>query len=249
KLITIRLLRSFIKETYDKLRNGNPNYSLLSYPGRAKEIAEKLGYKTHKVITIINRLIHALDHWKFANADITSRLISLSECSPKSKFSHQGGWLISIQPPLLPYYIHNQKNDKSFILPLLEEPPVKFAHSSYQARLHILQWKLVEEFSKQSPYLLKHGFIVIDDNKWKELLKECDLPEKLLPKIKIAWTGEKGFLECNNETFYTLKKHEKELEFLKDQGKIKMASSKGGKVRANNEKMKKAKILRKFSKN
>lgn len=233
-LTAIRLMLFFIKETYKQFIDGNRDYFELKYPGRARQIANELGLKNNNEITKINSLIHVLDNLKFDGPEITSRLINLGECK-STKFSPKGGWLISVLSPLRPYRIFEEKG--GFIIPLLKDPPL-VSHKKYHARQFILQWKIAEEFSKQSAFLAANGYIKIEKEKWHELLFACDLPLNLFEKIHEAWTGKENFLEMCDADCYTLKNEDRALKFLVDQGNLRVSQSKRGRTSAKNKKLK-----------
>jgi len=237
KLTAIRLLSFFIQRCYEEKKKGNPDYRILKFPGGATEIAKCLGIKSRDEISNIKTIMLALDHFKFFGTTITSRLISLGICKPNSPYSHQDGYEITVLSPLLPYRIFEEK--EGFVIPLLKEPPL-IGHRKYHARLYLLQWKIAEEFVKQSVKLSKNGFIEITEDMFKEFLYEVDIPEKMLPIIMSEWTGEDGILKQISIDQYTLKNEQKALAFLKEQGHGRQINSMKGFASARKRKVKKS---------
>ena len=240
-LSAVKLVRHFIKETHEQYIKGNPNYSSLEFPGRGKQIAKCLGLKSGQDITTINALVLLLDNLKFTLPGITSRLISVADCKPNSRYSTKGGWLITVLPPLMPNYIFKDKG--CFIIPLLNEPPL-IGPNQYHARQYFLQWKITEEFSKQSDNLTRHGWITITKKMWNEWLYALDIPEKYFHEIHEAITGVNGYLEVIDTNRYSLKNEDKSLKFLKAQGKKRISGSRGGKTGMRNRYKKRPKSKR-----
>lgn len=214
-LTAIKLLRFFIQKCHDQVKSGCSEWRTIKFPGGAQEIAQCLGVKSNDEIKRIKEIINALDHFKFSGENITSRLISVGTCKPTSIFSKQPGYEITVLSPLLPYRIFEE--DNGFIIPLLQEPTL-FGHRSFHARLHLLQWKIAEEFVIQSRSLAQDGYIEITDQKLKELLHACDLPEKMLYPLKSTWTAENDMLKEIAPSKYTLNRDEKALRFLEAGG-------------------------------
>jgi hypothetical protein len=226
-LSAVKLIRHFIKETHEQYVKGNPNYSSLEFPGRGQQVAKCLGLKSGKDVTTINALILLFDNLKFTLPGITSRLISVADCMPNSRYSTKGGWLITVLPPLMPNYIFTDKG--CFIIPLLNEPPL-IGPNQYHARQYILQWKITEEFSKQSADLARSGWITITKKMWDEWLYTVEIPEKYFHELHKAITGVNGYLEVIDTDCYSLKNEERSLKFLKAQGRRRLSGSKGGKT-------------------
>lgn len=84
--------------------------------------------------------------------------------------------------------------------------------------LHLLQWKIAEEFVMHSRNLAQDGYIELNDKRLKELLYECDLPEKMLLPLKEKWTAENDMLKEVAPSKYTLNRDEKALRFLETGG-------------------------------
>lgn len=237
-LTAIRLLRLLIKQTYEEKIRGNTDFRILRFPGAAKEIAEALNLKNKHEVTKIKNLLNAWNHFTFSGP-IASRLLNLGICKAKSKYSHQKGYEITVLSPLLPYRIYEENG--GFIIPLLREPPL-IGHRSYHAKLFILQWKIAEEFVKQSVHLSDYSFIIIDQKKWLELANFCNIPEKMIPIIQESWTGPDGFLkQIDISNGYTLKNEDKALMFLKEQGRRRSIQSKRGQISAEKRCLKKPK--------
>ncbi|MBI2345194.1 hypothetical protein HYV10_03965, partial [Candidatus Dependentiae bacterium] len=115
----VLLISFFIKEAYKQFKNRKNNEAWydLKFPGRAKEIAARLNLNSNIDITRINNLIKFFDAFKCTMPSITSRLINVSECAHGSKFSPLGGWIVTVELPLRPLHIFNEKG--SFIVPML----------------------------------------------------------------------------------------------------------------------------------
>lgn len=232
-LTAIKLLRFFIQKCHDQVKSGYSEWRTIKFPGGAQEIAQCLGVKSNDEIKKIKEIINALDHFKFSGESITSRLISVGTCKPTSIFSKQPGYEITVLSPLLPYRIFEE--DNGFIIPLLHEPTL-FGHRSYHARLHLLQWKIAEEFVIQSRSLAQDGYIEISDQKLKELLHACDLPEKMLHQVKSTWTAKNDMLKEIAPSKYTLNRDEKALRFLEAGGIHRNIQSNRGKTSAKKRK-------------
>jgi hypothetical protein len=227
-----KLIYYLIKEVHNRHANGIVNPSELRFPGRGRELAQALGLKSDNNIPTINALILMFDSFKFVLPGITSSLISVAECQPNSKYSTKGGWIITVLPPLQPHYVHTDKG--TFILPLIKKPPL-VGHHKFYAHQCWLSWKIVEIFSDQSVSLAQYGWITITNEKWTQLFHELGIPERLFPKIHEAITGADGYLDHKGSDCYSLKNEEKPLKFLTEQGKIRIAGSNGGKIRAENK--------------
>jgi hypothetical protein len=236
-LTAIRLIRYFIKKTYEEKINGNGDYRILMFPGGAQEIAKELGLKNKSEPTRIRNLIVSWNHFLFDNTGSLSRLINVGFIKPRSRFSPKEGYEITVLTPLLPYRTFEDQN--AFIIPLLQEPPT-VGDKKYHARQFILQWKIAELFVANSKDLANNDFIEIDTKTWKDLLYTCGIPEYLLDKIQSSWCGEKGFLIQKDYNFYTLKNEFKALKFLRTQGKTRIARSIAGKNKSSNKKLKKS---------
>lgn len=240
-LTAIRLLRYFIREVYHKFIAGNPRSFDLEFPGRARQIAECLGLKSNDHISTINTIITVLDRIKFSLPGITSSLIAVADCMPNSRYSSKGGWIITILPPLRPYYVYCEKKG-TFITPLLNEP-LLIGHRKYHAAQYLLQWFVTIEFSKQSVTLAQNDWITITRQDWLGWFLELEIPAKSFEKIHAAVVGPGGYLEYRGHNCYSLKNEEKSLKFLKDQGHKKMYGSIRGKTSAK----KKNRTLQKIS--
>ena len=236
-LTAIKLVRRLIQETHDRFSSNDPHFFEMKFPGRATEIAKWLGLKSNQDITTINAIIMMLDSFRFNLPGINSRLIAVADCKPTSQFSRQDGWIITILPPLRPNYVFTDKG--SLIIPLLKEP-IAVGNSKYHAAQYVLQWKITEEFSKQSVVLAQTGWIIITQQQWKQWFFELNLPDKILPQIHEVITGENGYLEHKEKEYYSLKNQDKPLRFLQTQGKKRILGSKRGKSK-NTKKEKHAK--------
>lgn len=109
--------------------------------------------------------------------------------------------------------------------------------------------KIIGEFSNQSIGLFKEGVIEIVETQWEKFAQDCGLSRDVLIKIQDRWMqdgsdGEK-FLERVEGNFYTLSNgYQKELDFLKRQGELRIFQSKRGissRVKQQNAKRKKKK--------
>ncbi len=213
-VVAQRYLRHLIKWPFAQRISGIEDYRVLRFDGAFSQIAEKMQLKGKKAITQIKHLSYAMDHFKFTGPEITSSLISLAMYKSPITQRHDA-CEITVLSPLIPYRTFE---DGGLLIPLLNDPPV-VGHTFYHARQFNLQWYIIAEFSTQSISLARDEAIQVTENRWKELLEVCKIPQNYLSKIQEAWTSEEGFLEKIDKDFYTLRKeNNKQLEFLKQQG-------------------------------
>ncbi len=225
-----RLIRSYVKNTFNQAITGIKDYRVLRYDGSDKEIATGLGLKSGGEITRIKNINYALNYLEFTGPEVKSRLINIATYkSPKT--NRNDGKEITVLSPLLPYRVFE---DNGFLIPILTEPPYVEGRDHWAAQL-FLQVIIVEEFVKQSRTLANLGCIQVTENKWKEFAQTCEISSKLLSKIQNRWLrdGPDGapFLERVDGDFYTLgSTHKEGLEFIKEGGHMRNVQAQKGKA-------------------
>lgn len=141
--------------------------------------------------------------------------------------------MITVGTPLLPYRTFE---DGGLLIPLLQDPPLVNPNQSHAGQ-YLLQMEVMSELSKQSIALEKDGCAYIPQKLWEELAQLCGINLEVLSKIQDRWThdGNDGakFLERIDPDYYTLgNEHRKPLNFLKEQGKLRLKQSERGRASA-----------------
>jgi hypothetical protein len=227
-----RLVRYLPQKTFERMINNDSDYRVLKFKRGATEIAEELGISSNKAITNIKEIIHAMAFFHFSGPTLSGNLIQLTKHT--SPTTHRAeAYVITVGTPLLPYRCFE---DGGLLIPILKDPPL--VHSNqYHANQYMMQNKVIEEFSRQSVLLATEGIIEINEERWYELGRECDLTAEIARKVHDRWiqdgTDGPKFLELIEPGFYTLgTEHSKVCEFLKDQGKLRKRQSEKGKKAA-----------------
>lgn len=231
-----RLMRHLVLTAFDQMVEGHSDYRVLNLDRGAKEIVDRLGLSAHNAITVVKEIVHAMAYFEFRDLQISGNLIQLTKYKSPITGRKDEGYLITIGTPLLPYKTFDayKNGDCGLLIPLLKDPPL-VNPNQYHAAQYLLQMNIMGEFSKQSIQLVTDGVIQITENQWKKSAQLCGLTSEILPKIQDRWTqdGNNGakFLERVEDDFYTLGyEYEKELEFLKRQGKLRINQSNRGKA-------------------
>ena len=234
-----RLIRYFPQAAFNLWASGESDYRVLKHERGATEIAELLGLQSHNHVSNIKEIIQAMAYFQFSQNTFSGNLIQLSK--HKSSVTHRNNetYIITVGTPLLPYKTFE---DGGLLIPLLPDPPL-VNPNQYHAHQYLFQMEVMNEFSNQSIFLTKHGFIQITQKMWEKIALSCGINKELLKKVHDRWiqdgTDAPKFLEQTDNEFYTLgEEHHKALQFLKEQGKIRIKNSNRGKASASARKLK-----------
>jgi hypothetical protein len=233
------------------------------------ELAELLELKGKQNITDLNDLLHAFAYGKFDCGPLQGNLISLSTTTSYITGRKNGKYIITPGSPFLPYqtYEAKKRGESGLLIPIVNNIPLIPPNQYYMSQC-LLNMLIMAELSKQSVELVKNNNIKLSELFWKETVEQCNLPLKMVIKIIKEWI-EKKFIEKENKLaenlnikelkdsdilkelsdFYTLGLEcDKQLVFLKDQGKLRIKQSNSGKVAQRNRKILKTKN-KQYSKN
>jgi len=225
-----RIIRMFPTMSYNKMVNGQSDFRVLPFDRGAIQIAEHLGLQSRKQSSNVKEIIHAMAYFEFHGSQISGNLIQLSKYKSPVTHRQDEGYLITVGTPLLPYRTFD---DNGLLIPLLQDPPLVNPNQTHASQ-YLLQMKIMEVFSNQSIQLVKDGAVRIPQDQWEEIAAQCKLNKEVLSKIQDRWThdGDDGakFLEKVDDDFYILgPEHYKALEFLRDQGELRIRQSQRGK--------------------
>lgn len=228
-----RLFRFEVQEPFRKMVAGHTDYRVIKLDGGFTELAQRLGLKGKKAITILKEILYAQAHLEFCGQNFSGNFIQLTKyISPH--LGKEVGLLITVGTLLLPYQtFEDERNGHcGLLIPLVHDPPLVGANQ-YHAGQYALQMDIMAEMSKNSVELAQHGCIQISAKRWEELGQQSGLHSSILALIHDRWTqdGEDAamFLEQVSKCHYTLgKAYNKELQFLKAQGKMRMKRSCAG---------------------
>ena len=228
-----RCLRHLIKKPFEQIIAGQKDFRVLWYERGIKELAEEIGLKNnHQSYTDLNQIINALAYLEFSFPNSSGNLIQLTKY--RSKRTHRlEHYAITVGLQFLPYWVNNnEKGSDRLLIPLIQDPPL-VKPTQYYAHQYMLQLEIMEEFSNQSEILKKEGAIYLPTSKWEQLGNQCSLKQNVLKKVKDRWTQDGDdkaqFLKPVDKDFYTLgMEHNKALEFLENQGQIKITNKKRG---------------------
>ena len=226
-LLSIRLVRYFAKKPYENLKNLTIDYRILRYDGGLKEIARELGISTSgREISNLESLILALDHFKFECPEVTSRLINAALYTSPITHRKNEGLEITVLSPLLPYRTFE---DGGLLVPLLKEPKLIGDNKTHAGQL-LLQWKVAEEFTRQSRKFTDHGFIILPKPWWEEQRDFCSLTKETFAKVVDHWKGPEQFLVMLEDDRYTLgNNYQEAFNHYQDQGIRRNKNSQRGK--------------------
>ena len=232
-LLGHKILRLIIQLAFDQIANGTlgDNAPILRFERGAKEIAAKLGLRSKHLDKKIQEILYALAFFEYSGPKLTGRLIDISKY--KSSITHrQEGYLITVLPPLLPYYTFT---DSGLLIALLPQPPLVGANQ-YHAGQMLHAMKLSGEFCRQSINFAKDGAIKLTP----ETLKSLALQSGILPifdKVHDRWqqdgTDGPRILEKTDTDYYKFGPElAKYNEFYIEQGEKRLKGKIGGKKSA-----------------
>lgn len=230
-----KLIRFQIQEPFRKMVLGDTDYRVIKLDRGKSELAEILGFKGRKAVTIIGEILYAEAYFNFSQKGISGNLIQLTNY--RSPITHRDdGLLITVGTMLLPFQTFEayRNGECGLLIPLLKDPPLVGSNNRTIASLYSLQMNIMAEFSKQSVELFRSGCIHISKDCWEEFCWENKISPSFSKTIHDAWTQDSDtdakFLEKVEDEFYTLgAEYSKEVAFLKDQGKKRVQASKAGK--------------------
>jgi len=241
-----RLFRFEVQEPFRKWCAGEPDYRVIKLEGGRTELAEILGFKSNKAITILGEILHAQAHLNFEHQGISGNLIQLTKL-PSRITGREEALLITVGTMLLPYHTFEayKNGECGLLIPLLSDPPLVGANR-FHASLYSLQMDIMAELSKHSKELYTNGCIPIPKVRWTELCIKNEIPLSLAHQVHSRWTRDDidgpQFLQPTSPEHYTLgSAYTKELTFLKEQGKLRLQATAAGKMSSQSKKKKSAK--------
>lgn len=212
------------------------DHRILKRDRGATDFAESLGLNGKQHITNIKEIIHAMAYVEFLGSQLSGNLIQLSKYKSPITGRQDEGYLINIGTSLLPYQAFEayKNGECGLLIPLLKDPPLVGSSRSHAGQ-YLIQMNIMGEFSRQSIELFNDGVIQITQEQWAEFAQSCGLTDDVLAKLQDRWTqdGDNGakFLHKVDDDFYTLgPEYEKELDFLKKQGELRINQSNRGKA-------------------
>lgn len=230
-----RLFRYEVQEPFKRMIRGEADFRVLKFEGGKSQLAEILGFKGKKAVTVIGELLCAQAYLNFTHNSLSGNLIQLSKClSPITQ--REEGLLITVGTMLLPYHTFkaSENGENGLLIPFLLKDPPLIGSTRYNGFLYSLQMDVMAEFSRCSIDLYKSNCIKISKDRWKELCHKNNIPPSLGDQVHDRWLndGNDGprFLKKVDIEHYTLgAEYAKELGFLKEQGKIRAEASVRGK--------------------
>jgi hypothetical protein len=239
-----RLLRHIGISGYNQMVSGERDFRVLRLERGATELAERMGGSTsNKLITNINEIVHFMAYFKFqreTESELSEgNLIQLSTYKSPVKTNRQAAYEITIGTMLLPFQTFT---DHGLLIPLLQDPPLVNPNQTHASQ-YLLQMELMEEFCNQSILLAQEGAVEITQKLWEKLALACHLSTDVLKKVQDRWiqdgTDGAQFLVKVEDDFYTLgSEHQKSLDFLKQQGELRIAQSNRGLLSASRRRYK-----------
>lgn len=232
-----RVFRFEVQEPFRQMIAGNTDYRVIKLDGGFTELAQRLNLKGKKAITILKEILYAQAHLEFCCQNFSGNFIQLTKyISPHIR--KEIGLLITVGTLLLPYqtFADSQKGQSGLLIPLVQEPPL-VGSNQYHAAQYTFQMDIMAELSKNSVELAQQGCIHISSERWQDLSDQAGLNPSISRLIHDRWTQDGDdapmFLQQVAKNHYTLgKSYDKELQFLKNQGKIRIKRSFAGKKSA-----------------
>lgn len=228
-----KLFRFEVQEPFRMKEAGETDYRVIKLDGGKSELAERLGFKGKKAITVLGEILYTQAYLEFKYGKSSGNLIQLTKyISPATK--RDEGLLITVGTMLLPYHIFEEGG---LLIPLLKDPPLIGANQ-YQASLYSLQMDVMAEISKYSIDLFVNGAVRISNEHWNELCIKNGIPIPFGQQVLSRWLQDGNdagkFLELVDKEHYTLgSEYTKELAFLIEQGKRRKQGSTAGLSRKN----------------
>ncbi|MGA8164593.1 MAG: hypothetical protein WB791_06155 [Waddliaceae bacterium] len=229
-----RMLRWEIKTGFEKWASGDPDFRVIKIEGGYSHIADAAGCASPREIAKVKSILHVQAHGIFVFHDgsrgnmLTLRVHERYNNNEPSKIS------IVLGDMLLPGHIFSIGRRDRRLIPIGELPPFYGSKNTYAQQAH-LQLLVFEEFSNQSDKLAKDGFIIITEEKWKEMAIESGLsPDKLEPVIT-HWCQPdlfRNFLDRQGNEYCLTSFYKRERQFLISQGEQRLINSKRGKASA-----------------
>lgn len=229
-----RIVRFLVHSVFGKIISNDGDHRVLKFDRGASDMAEMLGLSGHKAVTNIKEIIHAMAFFYFQDPVIDGNLIQLKKYKSPITGRKDEGYFITVGTSLIPYRTfeayHN--GECGLLIPLLRDPPL-VNPNQYHSGQFLFQMNLMGEFSDKSVKFFEDGVVEISHKKMEEFAQACNLNPEVLIKVLDRWTqdGDDGakFLDRIEDDFFTLgPDYEKESEFLKRQGELRITQSKRG---------------------
>jgi len=219
-LLGHKILRLIIHQAFELVASGEvgSNAPVLYFERGAREIADMLEMNNNKYITTIQDILFALSAFEYEGSKLTGKLINVTKY--KSSNTHrEEGYLITVLPPLLPYYTFK---DKGLLVALLPTPPLVGANQ-YHAGQMLYTMKVSSEFCKQSINFAKDGAIKLTKDQ-RELLAMQSGISRISEKVHNRWLQNDNdchqFLEQVDTDYYRFGQElDKYNDFYMEQGK------------------------------
>jgi hypothetical protein len=235
----------FISKASENWALEKPEIGRLFFDGGKTEIMRLIGIRSRKAIPIIDSLLLALAHMRFAVDDKRKENLIKMRASKSNSSLREDAIEIELDESLLPKYGCRKKQGKRLLVPT-PASRIYVAPSKYQACEFVLMLLLLNEFCVQSMSLASKGCIRLTAIELDNIFRRAGFPSNVGNHIRQKWMNDmnSAFLICVAPDEYSLgSRYALEKQFLIAQGQLRLRGQHWGKKAAQRAAKKRERLL------